>query len=358
MDWLTKIWNSLQTQFGIGASTSVSSGAPAKKPILKRAKNTPKSNEITMSKDISDAEITRSNYVTIVKNPNHKVKSGDNLSKIADKYGVSVAALVTANGLSEKTVLKLGQTLVIPPSRKTKNVKNLNDTAKAMGVSLNFIKSLKATEDGTNFSANKFHNTLYTDNAGVQTIGIGHAIQNDAERQAVIKKYGGLKLTNAQVCELFANDLLKAEENITAVVGKNNYEKMPQAMKEALLDMVFNKGNSIIKNTEGLLYCLKNGKYEAAVNKFTDIKSTKTGKEMSGLAKRRLFDVSVAINMYNGKIPQSNINTAQNLYNKGVVLLRQECKAKNLNFTQQIAGYNKDIQGYFGNKVKLNYVTK
>lgn len=57
-------------------------------------------------------------------------------------------------------------------------------------------------------------------------------------------------------------------------------------------------------------------------------KSTTTGKEMSGLSKRRLFDISTAMKIYHGKVPQSNINTAQNVYNRGIELLRAECKAK------------------------------
>ena len=78
---------------------------------------------------------------------------------------------------------------------------------------------------------------------------------------------------------------------------------------------------------------------------------------MSGLSKRRLFDIATTTKMYGKNIPQTNKNTAQNVYNHGVELLRAECKAKNLNFANQIAGYNKDIQGYFGNRIKLKLIT-
>jgi len=45
----------------------------------------------------------------------HQVTRGDTLGAIAKRYGVTVAAIVTANGLpSAGTVLKLGQRLVIP----------------------------------------------------------------------------------------------------------------------------------------------------------------------------------------------------------------------------------------------------
>lgn len=97
-------------------------------------------------------------------------------------------------------------------------------------------------------------------------------------------------------------------------------------MKEALLSLTFNKGTDILNKIPGLTYTLKVGKYEAAINKFSFNKSTTTGLEMSGLNKRRIFEISIACKMYKGKIPQSNINTAQQLYNRGVQLLRAECK--------------------------------
>lgn len=76
----------------------------------------------------------------------------------------------------------------------------------------------------------------------------------------------------------------------------------------------------------------------------------------AGLAKRRLLDISLAMKMYNDKVPQSNINTAQEVYNRGVALLRAECKKDGKNFQNIIAGYNKDVQSYLGNKIK--FVTK
>jgi LysM repeat protein len=42
------------------------------------------------------------------------VRSGDTLSQIAVRYGVTVAALVTANGLKDPNVITVGQKLVIP----------------------------------------------------------------------------------------------------------------------------------------------------------------------------------------------------------------------------------------------------
>lgn len=351
MDFLTKIMNYFSSK-SVATTVSGNTGAVSSKASVfsSSSKKQPKKNEISYSRDITDAQIAsnnaRSKYITVTKNPDYKVVNGDNIAKIAKKFGVEERTLLALNGLTKETgsKLRIGQTLKIPPTRKIKNVKNLNDVASSMGVSLDFIKRLKRVEDG-NIGDNKFHNTPYKDKAGVLTIGIGHVVKSGEPQ----------KLTDAEVCSLCANDLLRMEDNLVALLGQKTYDKLPQSMKEALLDMVFNKGTAVIENSSGLLYCLKEGKYEAAINKFTYNKNSK-GEEMSGLSKRRLFDISVAIKMYNGKVPQSNINTAQAVYNRGIELLRLECKQKGLNFASQLQGYNNDVQSYLGNKIKL--VTK
>lgn len=351
MDFLTDIWNYIKVNiFGMKPEAKPAKSSSAKKPIFNGMNKTEHKNEIKMVNDISDEQIqtnaVRSKYITVIKNPPHKVKSGESVYSIAKKYGVELNSILALNGLDKNSAgkLRLGQVLKIPNTRKIKNVKSLNDIAKSIGVSLDFVKRLKQAEDSQNLPPNKFHNTPYKDKAGVETIGIGH----------VLKKGEPRELSNTQVCELCAKDLLRMEENLCALLGgKQKYDKLPQGMKEALLDMTFNKGTAIIEKTPGLLYCLKSGKYEAAINKFTNNKSTATGEEMSGLSKRRLFDISLAVKMYKGKIPQSNINTAQQVYNRGIELLRAECKKEGKNFHSQLVGYNKDVQSYLGNKIKL-----
>jgi LysM repeat protein len=43
----------------------------------------------------------------------HTVKSGDNLWDISKKYGVSVEQIKKLNGLTDKSVLKIGQKITI-----------------------------------------------------------------------------------------------------------------------------------------------------------------------------------------------------------------------------------------------------
>ena len=163
-----------------------------------------------------------------------------------------------------------------------------------MGVSNEFILGMKRIEDGKDLKDNQFHNTPYNDKGKTKTIGIGHVWKSGEPEY----------LNNKQVLEQFSKDLIKAEDHLRILMGgEKNYDKLPSSVKEALLDMTFNKGTDIIKNTEGLLWCLKNGKYEAAICKMTNNVSSATNKPMSGLSKRRLFDMSTASKMYKENIP-------------------------------------------------------
>lgn len=51
------------------------------------------------------------NIVQARTNAYHKVKKGENLGSIARKYGVSVSALTRLNGISTRTILRIGQNL-------------------------------------------------------------------------------------------------------------------------------------------------------------------------------------------------------------------------------------------------------
>ena len=223
------------------------------------------------------------------------------------------------------------------------DVENLEDIADYLNISNEFILKLKRVEDKGELDDDEFHNTRYKDNAGNLTIGIGH----------LWRKGEPTKLNDKEVCQLLAKDLKKAEYALIELLGKEHYTKLPQSIKEALLDMTFNKGPGIIKNTEGMVWALKNDRYEGAICKMTNNRSAKTKKEMSGLSKRRLFDMSLAAEMYNGNPPASVIRTAQQVYNRGIELLKNECNEKGLNFENQLVGYNKDVQTYWGNKIKL-----
>lgn len=354
MDYLINIWNYITNSL-----KSVIYDEPPKKIKNKKVNGgsvfgTPKKkyykNEIRMTGSKTDEQLRidamRSGYIYSVKNPPYTVKSGDTVSEIAKKYGVEECSVLDANTLNKETAksIKPGKVLKIPPARKVKNVRNLKDIAKSMGVSNDYILRLKRIEDSAHLGDYKFHNTPYYDDAGVKTIGIGH----------VVKKGDPQKLTDAQVCELLTKDLLKFEENLYSIMGgKRYYDKLPLPIKEALLDIAFNSGPDTVSKIPGLVNSLKKGMYEVAINKMAYSKPSKTSNNMSGLCKRRIFEIYLATKIYKGKIPQSNINAAQKLYNKGVQLLRAECNNSGNNFNNILVGYNNEIKSFMGNRIKL-----
>ena len=61
----------------------------------------------------------------------HRVKKGETLSAIAGKYGTSVEAIRDTNGLKRKSMLQVGQTLVIPKAGGSASNPNLANSKPA-----------------------------------------------------------------------------------------------------------------------------------------------------------------------------------------------------------------------------------
>jgi membrane-bound lytic murein transglycosylase D len=79
----------------------------------------------------------------------HAVSKGENLSYLAQKYGVPVPAIMSANNLSNKHVLKIGQRLLIPAGSdvtvetyRVKKGDTLSDLAARFGTSTGEIKKV------------------------------------------------------------------------------------------------------------------------------------------------------------------------------------------------------------------------
>lgn len=79
----------------------------------------------------------------------HRVQKGETLTEIADQYGVSIQSIKSANGISNANNIKVGQTLTIPgvtPSSDSiaqytvRSGDALSDIAKKFGVSVSDLK--------------------------------------------------------------------------------------------------------------------------------------------------------------------------------------------------------------------------
>ncbi len=340
-------------------------------PKTKKADNS----GFQMYREISDEEIARENarnkFVKITKNPPYTIKEGDTAELIAKKFNVSPDAIIALNSLDEKK-LKIGTVIKIPETRTVRNVKNINDVAKATGLSLEYLKSLEILEDK--------HNKIYTDRNGVKTIGIGHALSNSEA-----KKFAGKTFSDAQIYTMLAQDLVDREQNIKLLIGDATYKKMPQPVKDSVMDFVFNRGETVFENKKDLISSLQKGDYKSAILKmdtdysimkfnskaelnayvakfkdkriFVVEKDGKTLKKyLSGLDKRRLFEIAHASKIYKNNIPKEIISSAQNLYNRGLYFLSIE--TQNRTYPQQAyqnikADFNILVNDWFDGKIKM-----
>jgi lysozyme len=123
---------------------------------------------------------------------------------------------------------------------------------------------------------------IYKDQAGLDTIGVGHLLTEDDKRTGRFK--GGI--TEKQALDLLRADVGKAEAAVNDLVSVS----ISQARFDVLVDFVFNVGvNAFRKST--LLRRLNSGDYDVADEflKWTKVRNPRTGQlEVSkGLLRRR-----------------------------------------------------------------------
>lgn len=292
-------------------------------------------------------------YVSVRAKTSHKVASGENLSVIAKKYGLSVSELKAANGLKSNS-LQVGDELNIPAGFSVRNVSNLADVSEATGLSLQYIKNLKKKEDSAGFGPNDFHQRAFKDPNGNWTIGVGHLIRDD-ERG----KYLNTTLSKKEVCTLLAKDIIKKTDSIRRMIGDAAFNKMPTAMKDAVCDYVFSRGEGSVMKQPGFIDALKRGNYAKAISLMNVAYSVVRGKNgklqkkyMVGIAKRRLFEIHLASRMYGGKLPANVKKTVQVLYDLGLRAMRTEYPDADKRADIK-AGFDAEVKAWFGGNVNL-----
>ena len=88
----------------------------------------------------------------------HTVQAGETFSNIAQQYGVSSPAIIRLNGLTNRSVLEVGQTLSIPSENALELIENLQNrldpaqypTSSERWVEVNLSEQLAVAYEGTN----------------------------------------------------------------------------------------------------------------------------------------------------------------------------------------------------------------
>lgn len=89
----------------------------------------------------------------------YKVKSGENVSKIAYKFGLNVSTINWANNITSKSTLQVGQTLKIPPTNgiyyHVESGDTLSEIAKIYDIDVKKIYAFNDLKEGGKLSADQ-----------------------------------------------------------------------------------------------------------------------------------------------------------------------------------------------------------
>jgi len=89
----------------------------------------------------------------------YKVKSGENVSKIAHKFGLNVSTINWANNITSKSTLQVGQELKIPPTNgiyySVESGDTLGEIAKIHDIDIKKIYAYNTIKSGGNVSTNQ-----------------------------------------------------------------------------------------------------------------------------------------------------------------------------------------------------------
>lgn len=226
----------------------------------------------------------------------HIVKSGDSPFSIAEKYQVSIRQLAAENNWDVKVIEKDGkehlevfangkkvvldkkEEIKVPKSviENVGTINNLSQVMKVSGMSEGqrdiFVKFEGNPKDGF-----RPYKVAEQDDKGTWTIGYGYT--------KGVKK--GDKWELPQCYKQLTKDYLQTREDIRVELGDDVFNKMPESLKEGLLDLVFNKGFSAI-NIDKFKQAVDNDDYKSAMKLLIYTKSMVDDKEMNGLYKRSL----------------------------------------------------------------------
>lgn len=158
------------------------------------------------------------------------------------------------------------------------NEKELQGIAAATKLSPDFLSRIIGFEG--------FRNSNY--HLAVNTIGVGHNIDEDPKFKADLKKGKPISISDKQVYSLFKKDMLKKKAEIKEILP--NFDSLSQGQQEALVDLSFNLRPAALKNSK-LLKAVSQNKFGEALGDFDFVKAE--GKVLPGLCKRRIYDIEL-----------------------------------------------------------------
>lgn len=307
---------------------------------------------LNSQKEFKGITDTRTQGLAVLRDTNSVAYAGpDVLIEAGNLKNEKDVKNLTSKSFREKFINTINNSIqeYIDTKYKMSEISSLDDVAEFTGLSEDYIRHIKKSEDSAELGEDEFHTTPYHDKNGHLTIGIGHRIWPNEE-----KKYlNGDPLTNEEVCQLLAKDITERTRSLETVIGKECYNDLPQQLKDAVMDYTYNRGIGTIKRREGFVEALKEGCYDDAITKmdvdYTIVKD-KSGilrkRYLTGLSKRRLFEMYLASQIYDGDIPSKVKKAVQNMYERGLMHMQKEFPNKKQREAVKV-GYNQEVKEWF-----------
>ncbi len=228
----------------------------------------------------------------------YSIKKGETGLKIAQKLGIPLSCLMSANTGLDWNNLSVGQVITIPSRKTVENctITDSTDVAFYTGFSENFINKLIKNEG--------FSSTPYWDVKRF-SVGYGHSgrilgkyindpnVPSDARvimSRAHVEN-NMINITEADACHILAQDILDRIAEAEAYFGEA-FSRAPKSLQAGIVDIIFNAGvekSFEDDNTKFIKYNLDNGDYISAVKNLLLYEDNKK------LYKRNAYRILIAL---------------------------------------------------------------
>lgn len=150
------------------------------------------------------------------------------------------------------------------------------------------------------------YTAVYSDTFGKKTSGFGHYYP-----KKIIK-------TQEDAYKTLADDLIEANKNLSNIIGKEKYKSLPLSIREALIDLAFNKGPDKLKEKPELMKAINDNDYSKIVANLyyytSGSNNADKNKEEAGLYRRSFSRSILATRDLTGKELKEAKTEIDNLY--------------------------------------------
>lgn len=215
--------------------------------VLGALTNFNKGRNITSKSDLSK-KYSQDDFMNTLPACTDTIHENENLTVICKRNHVRKSLVLKANPeIKDENKLQIDQVITIPERRiiKPGSITNIDQVSIASQVPKNYINDIIFGLEGRHKEPDlKPYYDKVKDDAhpnGHLTIGFGHTGEVRGELMTD-KNKDKIEISFEEAHEILTQDLLNARKAAMEYLGEENFNKAPQSIQNALIDIAFNKG--------------------------------------------------------------------------------------------------------------------